>query len=150
MTSKSSPEIVSAEPVSPHNQALYEAGKIMLIESIDTAREFCKFMISLSAAGIPAYLGLIEFVLPENYQLGVLQGAVIVVSPVLFLAAMIVFSIGFMPRTSYFSLDIIEEINDERLRIMNQRYRFIKLGMGLFVAGTLISIATVILNLGRA
>ena len=64
-------ELDSVGPLSPHNEALYEAGKEMLISSISTAREFCKFMITVLTGAIPLYLGLLKFVLPENIRLPV-------------------------------------------------------------------------------
>ena len=38
----------SVQDISPHNKALYEAGKKMLVDSIDVGREFCKFMTTTS------------------------------------------------------------------------------------------------------
>lgn len=57
-------EIESAEPLSPHNEALYEAGKEMLKSSMTTGRDFCQFMITVSSGAIPTFLvniGLIVF-----------------------------------------------------------------------------------------
>src|SRR5690242_18221621 len=58
-------QVGPAEPVSPHNQALYEAGKQMLVESISVGREFCKFMVGVSTGAIPLYLALLQLALPK-------------------------------------------------------------------------------------
>jgi hypothetical protein len=54
-------EVISSEPVTPHNRALYEAGKTILTESLKTGREFCQFMTTTSLAAVPVYLGLLTF-----------------------------------------------------------------------------------------
>ena len=61
--------VENVEKTTPHNKALYEAGKSLLIDSINTGREFCKFMITISTSAIPIHLGLLKFVLPEKYTL---------------------------------------------------------------------------------
>jgi hypothetical protein len=99
-------ELEEVSAVTPHNRALYEAGKTLLIESITTGREFCKFMISVSTGAIPIYLGLLKFVLPEHYILSLEQGIFAVVPAVFFLTASVIFAIGYYPQAGRFYLDI--------------------------------------------
>ena len=54
-------EVSNVVQTTPHNDAIYEAGKTLLIDSITTGREFCKFMITMSTSAIPIYLGLLKF-----------------------------------------------------------------------------------------
>ena len=45
--------VSNAQPITPHNDALYEAGKKLLVDSIETGREFCKLMITTWLSAIP-------------------------------------------------------------------------------------------------
>ena len=143
-------ELEEVSAVTPHNRALYEAGKTLLIESITTGREFCKFMISVSTGAIPIYLGLLKFVLPEHYTLSLEQGVLIVVPTVFFLIASIAFTIGYFPQTGCFSLDIINEIERERTKTIRRRAKLTWIGFGIFLIGALTAIAVIIMNLWTA
>lgn len=137
-------ELVGVSAVTPHNRALYEAGKNLLVESITTSRDFCKFMISMSTGAIPIYLALIKFVLPENYTLTFNQSALVVIPAFLFLIASIVFTFGYFPQSGNFSLDIIEEIERERKKTLKMRAKVTWIGFGLFLIGTIISICNIV------
>ena len=140
-------ELESVEPLSPHNEALYEAGKEMLISSISTARDFCKFMITMSTGAIPLYLGLLKFVLPENITLPVSNLAVFVIPPFLFLISAIVFVLGFFPQVDYFSLDIIDEIRQAYEKTILKRKKFINCGIALFFIGSIIGILSILMHI---
>ena len=137
-------ELVGVSAVTPHNRALYEAGKNLLVESITTSRDFCKFMISMSTGAIPIYLALIKFVLPDKYTLTFNQSALVVIPAFLFLIASIVFTFGYFPQSAYFSLDIIEEIERERKKTLEMRAKVTWIGFGLFLIGTIISICNIV------
>ena len=130
-------------PVTPTNQALYEAGKAMLIESVSTGREFCKFMIGTSMSAIPIYLALLKFVLPEKYVPTVSVGILALVPAVLFLVAGIIFMVGYFPQQGVASLDIPAEIERERHTTVKRRQRIGITGFTVFcvavVAGLLIT-----------
>ena len=137
-------ELVGVSAVTPHNRALYEAGKNLLVESITTSRDFCKFMISMSTGAIPIYLALIKFVLPEKYTLTFNQSALVVIPAFLFLIASIVFTFGYFPQSGNFSLDIIEEIERERKKTLEMRAKVTWIGFSLFLIGTIISIGNIV------
>lgn len=137
-------EIVGISAVTPHNRALYEAGKNLLIESITTSRDFCKFMISMSTGAIPIYLALITFVLPKEYTLAFNQSALLVIPAFLFLIASIVFTFGYFPQSGNFSLDIIEEIERERKNTLEMRAKVAWIGFSIFLSGTIISILIIV------
>ena len=67
-------KVLYSAPISPHSKALYEAGKSILTDSLETGREFCKFMIGTCTGAIPVYLGILTFILPEKYILGIAAG----------------------------------------------------------------------------
>jgi hypothetical protein len=130
-------------PVTPTNQAIYEAGKSMLIESVRTGREFCKFMIGTSMGAIPIYLALLKFVLPEKYVPTVGVGILALVPAVLFLVAGVIFLVGYFPQQGIASLDIPAEIERERSKTVRRRQRIGITGFTVFcvaiVAGLVIT-----------
>ena len=142
-------ELDSVGPLSPHNEALYEAGKEMLISSISIARDFCKFMITVSTGSIPLYLGLLKFVLPENITLRVSNLVISVIPPFLFLISAIVFVLGYFPQTDYFSLDIIDEIKLAYEKTVIKRRKIIICGTVLFVIGTILAVLSILIHMIR-
>ena len=150
MSKKNQPstiEPITTSIITPHNKALYEAGKTLLIDSITTGREFCKFMISVSSGAIPIYLGLLKFVLPEHYSLSFKQGVLIIAPAFLFLFASVVFALGYYPQVGAFSLDIPQEIENERMKTIRKRRNLTWFGFIVFLAGNVWAIITVVSNL---
>jgi hypothetical protein len=141
-------EILSIADVSPHSKALYEAGKSLLIDSVTTAREFCKSMITISASAIPIYLGILSYLLPKEYELGVRAGITISGPAVGLLLASAIFVIGYLPITSKFSLDVIEEIEQERDKVIKHRNKFVRVGLIVFIFSSLWAIYAVVINIG--
>lgn len=135
--------------ISPHNKALYEAGKSLLIDSVKTGRDFCKFMIGVATGAIPTYLGLLKFTLTGN---AVLSRTILIglIPPVLFLLATVLFVVGFFPQTSKFSLDLIEEIERERSKTISRRQRFAVSGFVVFCLGVGCGIAILLFVIGSA
>lgn len=138
--SENKPIEISSDEVSlvtPTNQAIYEAGKAMLIESISVGREFCKFMIGTSMSAIPIYLALLKFVLPEKYVPTWEVGIVALIPAVLFLLSGVVFLIGYFPQQGIASLDIPKEIEKERQTTVKRRQKLSVAGFGVFCAAIL-------------
>jgi hypothetical protein len=131
----------------PHNEAIYEAGKTLLIESITTGREFCKFMITMSTSAIPIYLGLLKFVIPEKYTLNLYQGIYAVFPAIIFLIAAIIFTIGYYPQIGKFSLDIVEEIEAERTKTIKRRQLLTWIGFTIFMVALISMILSVMIFL---
>jgi len=141
-------EAVSVSNLSPHSRALYETGKTILIETINTGREFCKFMVSISFGAIPIYLGILTFMLPEKYVLGEHAGLTIAIPAILYFFASIGFVIGYLPITTEFSLDLVGEIERERRKVIKHRNRFITIGMIFFSLATSYAIYVIVINIG--
>jgi hypothetical protein len=140
-------KVQEVSDLSPHSKAMYEAGKTLLVNSINTSRDFAKFMISVSTGAIPVYLGLLKFVLPENYTLGLWDGILAVTPAIVFLVASIVFTLAYFPTTDYFSLDIIEEIEKVHKTTIKRRNRYTTSGFVVFLCGNALGILVVTLNL---
>lgn len=152
MTRKSKPihevKVVASSAISPHSKALYEAGKSILIDSLETGREFCKSMISISTGAIPIYLGILTIILPEKFTLGFAAGGLIALPAIGFLITSLLFVIGYLPVSGEISLDDVDEIDRERSRIISYRVKFIWSGFGLFFISTLGAIWAIIVNIG--
>lgn len=137
-------QVGAPQPITPHNQALYEAGKQMLVESIAVGRDFCKFMVGVSTGAIPLYLALLAFALPSDYRPDLWKGAVAIVPAALFLLSAVVFALGIFPRTKTFSLDVVEEIDGARAVVIKRRACFSLIGFAIFgVAAFAAIVATV-------
>ena len=136
--------VTAISPLTPHNKALYDAGKALLVESIEVGREFCKFMIGVCSGAIPIYLGLLKFLLPEHYTLSWEQGLVFAAPTVLFLVGSVVFAIGYFPQQGHLSLDLPSEIERERSITIQRRRRLAFLGFSAFVLGTVAAVVVAI------
>ncbi len=145
---KSSATVIQSAAISPHSKALYEAGKNILINSLEAGREFCKSMIGTSTGAIPVYLGILTFMLPEKYVLGVNAGWLIALPAFGFLIAAALFVFGYFPTMGNISLDDIDEIDHERTRIIKRRMIFIISGAIVFAVSTLGGIWAIIVNIG--
>lgn len=142
-------KVESINPLSPHNEALYELGKEMLKSSITTARDFCKFMITICTGLIPIYLGLLKLVSPKNTTLPLTKLILFIIPPLFFLISVIVFILGYFPQTNYFSLDIIEEIKVTYEETVRKRRNFIIGGTVLFGGGTILAIIVILILIIR-
>jgi hypothetical protein len=124
--------VAEATAITPHNAALYEAGKKLLIDSVSVSQEFCKFMIGSSSGAIPIYVGLLVLILPKTFAFHSLDGVLLVIPAFLFLVSSVVFTIGFLPDSSMVSLDLPNEIDAERLRTIRRRRRFYMIGLIIY------------------
>ena len=145
---KKYPEIVieSLGPLSPHDEALFEAGKEMLKTSINTSRDFCKYMITISTGAIPIYLGLLNLVLPDFSKFGFNQ-ILLFIPPFIFLLCEIIFILGYFPQVDYFSLDIIEELKNSYETTITKRKMYTNVGIGVFLLGNILSIMAIIFTM---
>jgi len=126
----------SVEAVSPHNKALYDAGKKMLVDSIDVGRDFCKFMTTTALGAIPTYIALLKLVLPKDYVLQSREETIFLVTPIVFLLAAVLFTFALFPRRATLCLDIPDEIEAARQRLIGRRHAFSIVGFSLFCVAT--------------
>jgi hypothetical protein len=125
-------QVENATDISPHNKALYEAGKTILIESINTGREFCKFMTTTTIGAIPTYLALLKLVLPKDYVLKSYEEITYFIPVVLLLISTIIFIIGYFPQKGQMSLDLPTEIEKERSITIRRRQQYAVVGFVVF------------------
>lgn len=100
-------------------------------------------MISVSTGAIPIYLGLLKFVLPERHVFSFQQIVLAVVPAILFLIALVVFAVGYFPRSGRLSLNIVDEIERERTGTIRTRTILAWIGFGIFLTGVLVTIASI-------
>jgi MFS family permease len=137
----------SVGPLSPHNEALYETGKEIMKNSLSTGRDFCSSMITISSGAIPVYLGLLGFVLPENFEMTLSELVLSVVPPFVFLVSALVFVFGYLPKVGRFSLNVVEEIEQAYESVLKRRKNLIMLGVALFSVGSILAIASVTIHI---
>jgi len=137
------------QDITPHNKALYEAGKKLLVDSIEVGREFCKFMITTALAAIPAYMGLLKFVLPKDYSLQSHDEISFLAAPILFLASSVLFAIGYFPRRSTLSLDLPDDIERDRSKTITRRQRCAIGAFSIFCIGIMYGVWVLITRLPK-
>jgi hypothetical protein len=137
-------QVSGAAPASPHRDGLYEAGKKLLVDSVEVGRDFCKTMITVATGAIPIYIALIGFVVGKDFRPSFGQGAVLVLAPGALLLSAVAFAIGYFPKSSTFSLDAPAETEEARTSTLNKRLLWSKIGFGLLVAGIVLAITAIL------
>lgn len=117
-------ELKEVQDITPHNKALYEAGKKLLVDSVDVGREFCKFMTTTTLGAIPTYLALLKLALPKDYSLQSHDEVIFLLPALSFLASSVLFVLGYFPQTGLLSLDLPVEIERERSATIRRRRRY--------------------------
>lgn len=140
---RSKVEVDSVEPLTPRTRAILEVGKVLLLDSIDTGREFCKFMVTAPIGAIPVYLALAGLLFPDHYRPDVRDAVVLLVPPVVLLISTVVAALGYVPRHSVISVEILEEIEDARNKLIFWRRRLGLLAFELFLLGIIWAIADI-------
>jgi hypothetical protein len=142
-------KVIRVSPISHHNITILEAGKKILLDSVDVSRNFCNEMIITSTSAIAIYLGLLKFIRPEYYEkvdLSVYESILIMIPAFLFLIASVIFSIGYYPRKKKISLDSIESIENARDSIIDIREKLSFIGLSVFSLGVVMAIIIIIIN----
>jgi len=142
-------ELEHVEGVSPHNKALYEAGKKLLVDSVDVGREFCKFMTNTTLAAIPTYIALLKLVLPKDYSLQSESEIVFLVPPILFIVSAILFVYGYFPQKGRASLDLPADIERERSATIRQRLCCAWIGFSSFLIGAIFGCVLLVSHLSH-
>jgi hypothetical protein len=133
-------EVREPQPETPHNAALYEAGKAMLVDSVTAGRDFCKFMVGVCTSAIPVYILLIGLIVGKEYRPRFGEGALLLAAPSTFLAGAVVFGLGLFPIGATVSLDLPEEVEAARESLLVRRRLMSVIGLSLFVVGTVLSL----------
>lgn len=135
------------QAITPHNKALYEAGKKLLVDSVDVGREFCKFMTTTTIGAIPTYLALLKLVLPKDYSLQSYDEIRFVVPPLLFLISTVFFVLGYFPQKGFLCLDLPAEIEREQRVTIRRRHLLATTAFIIFCAGIIYGSWVVVIKL---
>lgn len=140
MTSESeTPVVIKASGVreiSTQSKVLLALGEELMMQSLTKSQEFCKAMIGTSSGAVPIYIGLLTFAMPDRevFRPNIIWA---IIPPLLFLIAMLIFIVGYLPVKGKFSLEIISEIDEFREKTLKRRNALIRAGVGLFSIGIL-------------
>lgn len=141
-------EVVDVQAVTPHNRALYEAGKKLLVESVETGREFCKTMITVATGAIPVFVALVGIVTPKDHVMTLTEGTRGVSAGILFMLSAIGFVIGYLPKSDSLSLDTPASIEAARVSLVRRRLTWGWIGFILFLAGVAVAAYTALSMIG--
>jgi hypothetical protein len=133
--------VTDLQGVTPHNAALYEAGKALLVASVDVGREFCKTMITVAMGAVATYLALLGLAVGKDYRPSVAVGGLLLVPVVALLVSACLFAWGYFPKTTDISLDSVESISTTRSEIVSRRRTLAAAGFGLFVLAVVAAVA---------
>jgi len=139
--------VTSAQPVSPHNEALYEAGKKLLLDSVERVRDFTKLMISTNLSAIPIYLSLLKLANPKDYRPEFSIGVLMLLPAFTFLAGVVVGVVGYLPRVGTFSLDVPSEIEKQRTGSIARGVLYGFVCLGLFASATVLGAVVIVFAL---
>jgi len=146
MLSENQPISIEARIATQTELALLEYGKQILLKSSDTAIDFHKTMLQISAT----FGTLITTITPilvwgdKDAKIPMPEGWLLILPVFLMLLSSIAFAIGYYPRYIQFNPNIVEEIKKVRERINKVRSLLAGVGLGLFCAA-LISLICIIL-----
>jgi hypothetical protein len=126
-------EVTDLQAVTPHNAAIYEAGKALLVDSVDVGRDFCKSMIPLVTGSVAAYLALLGLAVGKDYRPTTGIGILLMIPVLGFLASACVFAWGYFPKTSAISLESVDETEATRSEIINRRRWLAAIAFGIFI-----------------
>lgn len=132
--------VAQAQPLTPHDEALLEAGRNLLVQSLTVSAEYCKTMIQTSFGAIPVYMTLLKFARSaEVAGSGSGEGALLhaIAPAVLFLGAALAFVYGYFPESGDISLEDPRAIERARQDVMGHRAFWMWMGTGLLTGGTI-------------
>lgn len=132
-------EVIAVEALTPHDEALLEAGKELLVESLSVGREFCKFMITTALSAVPVYVALLKLVFSDKYTLATTGQIWLMVPVAAFFLAAALFTVAYFPAKCTLELDIPESIDQARTSIIARRNRCSVLAFVILLVGMLIA-----------
>ena len=133
-------KVKSVGNVTVHQEAIIEAGKKIIVDSIVIGRDFCKHMISVNTGSIAVYLALVKLLYSAEETISLSNAKHLIIPPLLYLFAAVIFTLGYFPNMKKFSMEVIEEIEHARLTLIKTRRRFTIVGISVFLLATLLAV----------
>jgi O-antigen/teichoic acid export membrane protein len=134
METKNQAHSVEARVPTQTELALLEYGKQVLIKSSETAIDFHKTMLGVSAT----FGTLITTVTPiliwgdKDAKIPMPEGWLLILPPLLMLLSAVAFALGYYPRYIQFNPNIVDDVRKVRERIIKSRSLLAGVGLGLF------------------
>ena len=147
MENESTKRIVAiAEVTSPtiQDEALLEAGRRLLLNSVDDSRNYCQQMISVATGAIPIYLAILKLWFPSDEVAPARVSTFFAAPAFLFLLAALSFSLGYLPLQYEMNIGNLDSIEDVRSRLMRHRAKWGFIGLSLFCLGIVIGVISVL------
>lgn len=132
-------EASTPEAVTPNNAALYEAGKQIQTNSLSIATSFCSSMVTISAAAVAVYTGLLAVVVPKSSSLLWPWDLVAIIPAAGFIIATIFFALGAYPHIGRMVLSNPESIENFRTETINCRVKFTIIGFSILCASFIVA-----------
>jgi hypothetical protein len=139
--------VLSAEALTPDSLAIIEAGKQIFSDSLETGRDTCKFLVTLSASAIPIYIAIFRLIAGDHAPLTKVGTAVVAGPLVLFLLAIIFGASALRPTHERIRLNVLEDITDYRDRLLKTRRSAATKSFWLFIAGMVLAVVTNLIGL---
>ncbi len=140
-SSQDSQPLVGRLPT-PTEAALAEYGKQILLKSVETALDFHKTMLGISATFGTLVAALIPTLVWGDKDAAIpgAEGWLLIVPLLLMLLSSVTFALGYYPRHASISINVIEDIQAAREKIISSRKLLAGVGLGLFSASLLLTV----------
>lgn len=138
-------EVKNIAPLSFHDRTIQQTGAKLILESLETTRDVCKFLATASTGAIPFYVGLLALVLPDDYRVRASDGVFLFLPVAGFLISAVLSVKGLLPTPSSISLDILGEVRNERMRLISWRMAYARPAGAVFALSLLAALAAVII-----
>jgi hypothetical protein len=141
------PKEIVAEASSPtiQDEVLLEAGRKLLLTSVDDSRNYCQQMIGVAAGAVPIYLAILKLWLPDGKAVSVEISILFALPALLFLLAAASFSTGYLPQQYEINVGNVKSIEYVRSRLMSYRAKWGLVGFSLLCLGILTGMVSVLL-----
>ncbi|HEY9879208.1 MAG TPA: hypothetical protein V6D29_12190 [Leptolyngbyaceae cyanobacterium] len=128
-----------------YEQSLYVAvGQKILLDRLNTGKDFCKLMLTLSLGAIPVYLLLFIMAIPYDSDVGKQIGVVVLSPALIFLLSAIIFAVGFLLVATRPVVEPASEIERTSRKIAARRNQIIALGSLCFMGASLVGMVAII------
>ena len=131
----------NAMPLSLDSQALLEVGRSLLSSAPETARDACKFFVTLASSGVPVYIALLHLLIPPGTSSSRAATALSLVPGLLFLAAIVAGANGLRPVFQGFDPNAPESIDKARTALLQVRAAAATRAFLFFSLGVLATLA---------
>lgn len=126
----------------PAEEAILEYGRRLVLESPATGLDFHRSMLAVSATfgSLLTTLAPLLIGLEAEVAFGSAEGWLLVLPLGLMLVSSVVFAVGSLPSHAEVNINIVEEVSNERKRVLRLRRRLAGLGMLVFSASLLLTV----------